>query len=190
MLAFLKGAGEYIAGTIAGKIIVIAVAGGVAATGTGVAIHNQIEKQNSLQIKTLAVSTASVREDNIMSLSESAPSSNDTSSVDLAAISKATSEGVSKIQGEASKAVSQIQAVTSSSVVITDYGYAIINPTTGKMVWPGDADYDKYKSELGGDAGTVDPNKSTAVQDALKKLKAAWASSIAAARAAQSSSTK
>jgi hypothetical protein len=194
MLAFLKGAGEYIAGSVVGKVIVVAAVGTTVATG-GVLVHNQVTQAKPLAA---VVSTVSQGSDSIMDSSDTstqAATSPDASSTPVSppvdsgvsAINKVTSEGVSKVQAAADSAVSQIQAAQSSSVASLKPQvayYTIIDPSTGKYVSPGDSNYDKCKSELGGDAGTVPFDQSTAIQAALAKLKAASSSAAASSSSA------
>jgi hypothetical protein len=91
-------------------------------------------------------------------------------------IQKATDDGVSQIHEETDKAISKIQETVpqkSSSVVSHEAAkYAIIDPDTGELVFPSYSQYEKIKAQLGGDAGTVNPDKSTACQAALKAARA------------------
>ena len=69
------------------------------------------------------------------------------------------------------------QTQTSSSsdgikITITDERYGVVNPETGAYVPTSDPNYEKYKAELGGDAGTVPDNKSTACQAVIQKIEA------------------
>lgn len=49
--------------------------------------------------------------------------------------------------------------------------YDIMDPKTGELISPNDPRYEALKSQLGGDAGTVPYDKSTANQAALEKEK-------------------
>ena len=64
-------------------------------------------------------------------------------------------------------------ATVSTSTTTKNLRYGVINPETGAYVDTSDPNYEKYKAELGGDAGTVPDNKSTACQAALQKIMAA-----------------
>lgn len=212
MLAFFKGMGEYIGGTIVGRVIVIAVTAGTVATG-GVVAYNQTVSQQAKAQPMIAATT--VESDNMSDTSEvsdtssavstalsstvSSGTGSETTSSDvdetISKINAATDSAVSKIQVAADSAVSQVQAAQSSSLPIPELpvgGYAIINPSTGNPVSPSDPNYNAYKTELGGDAGTVDPNKSTAIAAARAKLAAekATASAVSSSSAASAASSK
>ena len=91
---------------------------------------------------------------------------------------------------ETSQVQSTVAADSSTgAIVLPAHGatigyYAVINPDTGDFVMTTDTNYTTCKAELGGDAGTVDPNKSTTIAAARVKIAAAKA----AAKAALSSS--
>jgi hypothetical protein len=123
-------------------------------------------------------------------MSSSAESAIDHESA-VSEINQVASDGVSKVNEAADSAVSKVKAAIPSQGATKDYGYAVIDPSTGKYVWPGDSNYDTYKAALGGDAGTVEPAKSSTIQAALAKIAAAKAASQAAMQSkAQTASSK
>lgn len=77
----------------------------------------------------------------------------------------------------ASKETSKTEPRTDSelrqaaSEVLHNIKYVIINPDTGEWVDANDPNYEAYKKILGGDAGTVFPENSTAIKAALEKIK-------------------
>lgn len=94
-------------------------------------------------------------------------------------IQQATNEGIEKINKATQEGLNAINnAKNDDNVNGTDSNiknsppikYAVINPETGKLVYPDEPNYEKYKEELGGDAGTTTTDKSTACQAALKKI--------------------
>jgi hypothetical protein len=104
-------------------------------------------------------------------------------------INDATSKSLEKIDEATSNAVSQVKQAASSKVPITDPKYLpkfdVVDPNTGKWVTPNDSNYDAVKSQLGGDAGTVNPNKSTACLNALKKWRETHPSSSTASNSSR-----
>jgi len=181
MLAFLKGIGGYIGGTIAGKVIVVAVAAATVATGGAVVVHSQATQTQSKPIMTAVMESESMSSSDVNSVIDSTVATDPSSAV--SEINQAASEGVSQVQQAASKAVSQVQS-TQPVISATEMLFAVINPDTGEMVWPDMTNYTAYKAALGGDAGTVDPAKSTAIAAARVKIAAAKAAVKAAAQSA------
>lgn len=184
-----------VADTVAGKVVAVAVAGGITAAGASVAVHNSQIAASSQAATSSATALAAVQEassieSTTLSSSEnsSAPVSSETSSATSttgnAEIDSAVSAGVQKINSAADAAVSRVQGVatSSSSEVVTppsekpeipkhpETKYPVIDPSTGKWVGDGEANYETFKSELGGDAGTVPVQDSKAIQAALKAL--------------------
>ena len=92
--------------------------------------------------------------------------------------SSVSSQATSKVVQQATSQPTLSGAVSKAHQIVK---YMVINPQTGTLIQTGDPNYEKFKSELGGDAGTVPPDKSNAVQAALAKIQAA--------NAAQTSST-
>jgi len=193
MFAFLKGIGGYIGGTVVGKVIVVAVAAGTIATGGIVAANQPHMSANVVESESMSISDVST-----------IPSSS-TATID-------SSSAVSTVSQTSSAETSQAQLVavdsSTGAIVLPAHGategyYAVINPDTGDPVPTTDTNYVTCRAALGGDAGTVDPAKSTAVAAAMAKIavakadaaKAEIASEIAkvaaqsAAQAALSSST-
>lgn len=101
-------------------------------------------------------------------------------------IQQATNNGVSEVKKAADDGVSAVKQAQShpNSKVKPDVSYAVINPQTGGFVCGG-SNYEKFKAELGGDAGLVPPSKSTACQAALKKIHEKYEADKAASQAAQ-----
>lgn len=96
-------------------------------------------------------------------------------------IQQATDNGVSQIHDATSKAVSQIQADQKAKDALKTQKAArlkkemesqqwdVIDPDSGEYIGPNDSRYESIKAKLGGDAGTVNPDKSTACQKAAKQ---------------------
>lgn len=60
--------------------------------------------------------------------------------------------------------------------------YAVVNPDTGEYVNASNKDYEKYKAELGGDAGTVNPDQSETIKALREKMQSIWDTKSSAAR--------
>jgi hypothetical protein len=68
---------------------------------------------------------------------------------------------------------SQASSISSGiKITFSNEKYGVINPETGGYVPTSDPNYEKYKAELGGDAGTKPTKESTACKAALEKIKA------------------
>lgn len=192
--------------TTTGKIVIMAVLGTAAAGGTGAAVYNASVQPAQSQARAAAMTTeatnmadsdisSTVSMDSSASttdVSSMAAVASDTSSAAKStgntAIDSAVSAGIQQINSATSKAVSEVQQAASSHsdspapgdgyiAPKLDSRYPVINPNTGELVGFGDANYAQFKAELGGDAGTVMPDQSTAITAARAKLKAAAASS-------------
>lgn len=102
-------------------------------------------------------------------------------------IQKATDNGVSQIKKATDDGVSEVKQVQEKQkVIISNVYYNVVNPKDGSIVGPDNPNYETYKAELGGDAGTVPTTKSTACQAAIKKIQADF---LAKKKAASSSQT-
>lgn len=95
-------------------------------------------------------------------------------------VKQAADAAVSQINEVKQKAVQEVQQAASSGTESLKKQEpdlcAVINPTTGELVSTQDPNYETYKLQLGGDAGTVPPSQSTACQNALKLIQEKQAS--------------
>lgn len=172
------GLGKQIWGSTVGKAVLAAVTTTAISTG-GVLAYNTVtlSQTQSASSSTMQEVSANMVSSEVISLStadSSETSSETVSNVDdaLDKINKATDSAVSRVNEAADSAVSKIESTQSKIENPTPYyiKYPVINPSTGEFVDANDPNYEKYKAELGGDAGNVDPNKSVAIASALKKL--------------------
>ena len=122
-----------------------------------------------------------------VSSSAPAPKNEGVSNVDdgVEAIQKATNDGVSQIKQATNDGVSAIQSKQQEDEALRaekaarlqrekeEERWPVIDPKTGYDVSPNNPKYEQIRAELGGDAGLVNPDKSTACQAALQKLKEA-----------------
>lgn len=150
--------------------ILSAVIGGVIIAGAGgYALADQASRPSVPAISSSIASAA-------VSQASSAPDTEVSSKMEE---SSSPAEGMSKAPASApSKTVLSAPAASASSAreensmkPNTAY-YAVVDPDTGKLVWPGDTGYWALKKQLGGDAGTIDPAHSTACQKAREEFKA------------------
>lgn len=89
--------------------------------------------------------------------------------------SVSSQKGIIKMAENTSNNTNNSSETSSQSVSTSTtkkVGYAVINPETGIVVYSNDPNYEKYKAELGGDAGTKPTKDSTACQAALERIKA------------------
>ena len=132
-------------------------------------------------------SAASSAVSSAVSSSAPAPKNEGVSNVDdgVEAIQKATNDGVSQIKQATNDGVSAIQSKQQEDEALRaekaarlqrekeEERWPVIDPKTGYDVSPNNPKYEQIRAELGGDAGLVNPDKSTACQAALQKLKEA-----------------
>ena len=176
---------------LSGKIISLIV--GLAVVGTGTAAAAVVGSQNIQQAtvssetseESLAGSSASFAVSSAVSSSAPAPKNEGVSNVDdgVEAIQKATNDGVSQIKQATNDGVSAIQSKQQEDEALraekierrkqqeAAARWPVIDPKTGYDVSPNNPKYEQIRAELGGDAGLVNPDKSTACQAALQKLK-------------------
>lgn len=101
-------------------------------------------------------------------------------------INEATQKGVSAVNEAAKAAVSDVASAakeagtTSHFVKATRLGYDVFDPDTGEWINPRESRYNAVKAELGGDAGIVPENQSTACQKAIEEYKAKQAAATQA----------
>ena len=174
MLAFLKGIGGYIGGTVVGKVIVTAVIAGVVTGGAVAVVQNSPKLSANVESESMSISDVST-----------VPSSSTDSS---SAVSQTSSAETSQVQSTVA-VDSSTGAIILPSSGATEVYYAVINPDTGDFVFTDNPNYTKFKTELGGDAGTVTPNDSAVIRAVWAKIAAAKAAAAqSAAQAALSSS--
>lgn len=186
---------------LSGKIISLIV--GLAVVGTGTAAAAVVSNQNiqqaavssetsggsivSSSVSSAASSAVSSAASSAVSSSAPASKSEGVSNVDdgVEAIQKATNDGVSQIKQATNDGVSAIQSKQQEDAALREEKierrkqqeaaarWPIIDPKTGNYIGTNNAKYESIRAELGGDAGLVSPDKSTACQAALQKLKEA-----------------
>lgn len=141
----------------------------------------------SSTVSSAVSSAASSAVSSAVSSSAPASKSEGVSDVDdgVEAIQKATNDGVSQIKQATNDGVSAIQSKQQEDEALREEKielrkqqeaaarWPIIDPKTGYDVSPNNPKYESIRAELGGDAGLVNPDKSTACQAALQKLKEA-----------------
>lgn len=124
--------------------------------------------------------TSSVTSSMVSSAPSSAPESKgEVKTVDdgVSAIQKATDDGVSRIKDETGKAVSEIESEADAQkpTVNKKSCFPVINPDTLEDVYTTDSNYVAICQRLGGDAGQVPYDKSTACapyyQQKVQKMK-------------------
>lgn len=174
-------------GKIVSAIVGVAAAGAITVTAVA-ANHPAAVANTDSQTSSIVSSTASSM---VSSASSSAPESKgEVKTVDdgVSAIQKATDDGVSRIKSEAGNAVSEIESeANAKKPIVTKSCYQVINPVTLETVYPSNSDYDIICQQLGGDAGTVPMEKSTACAPYYKqKVEKMKQGAIAAYQAAQS----
>ncbi|HEX3018553.1 MAG TPA: hypothetical protein VHP31_11975 [Caproicibacter sp.] len=179
---------------IKGKAITLAVtlvvAGtvGVAAASASNAVNSNMQQSTTSSASSYTVSSfssASSCESQDMVASSSALTKNE--KVNKVANSSTQSENTntSSAESKAPKSASSVAPSSTSTSQLKRQAmptFAVINPSTGALVYSSDSNYEKYKAELGGDAGTVPTNQSTACQAALKKIEEAYKEKMASSQ--------
>lgn len=165
---------------IISSIVGLAVVGTVTATAAVANNHNSTQPINSSKTETEVLPSSQMPSHPVSSAIESkSPSAAISSKGTVSTVA----DGIGEIQQETDKAVSRIQKAADDGVSAVKQAqsqtnskansgvkYAVINPENGSLVYSNDPNYEKYKAELGGDAGTTTTKNSTACQVAIKKI--------------------
>ena len=181
-----------LSGKIISSIVGVVVAGTVVATAAVNSqprhnINNKMDSVNSVISSTVSSSISSIDITSskiVNSSSITTPSSERkiTTVIGKETNSKITSDVLSKVDNKTTQSVSQLQEDKNKDDIKAAKAarlqkekessqWPVIDPDTGGMVYPGYVNYDKIKAELGGDAGIVPTNKSTACQKAKEEAR-------------------
>lgn len=157
------------------KIISVIIGGVIIAGAGGYALADQASRPS-------VAATSSAMTSSIVSQVSSASETEVSSKMDES--STATHVATKAPASEPAKTVTS--APTSSASTTEENSmkpntlyFAVVNPDTGKLVWPRDPGYWDIRNKLGGDAGTIDPAHSTACQKAREEFKAKQATAPA-----------
>lgn len=159
------------------SIIGIALAGGVI-TATAATVQPKSMIANDAPVSSavpsevvsfsLPVSSSTVvsSQMEVSNVADAVSEINEAAKEGVSAVNKAAQDGVQTVKDQ------QQQQKDDGAKALASVKYAVIDPSTGMPVWPDNQNYEKFKSKLGGDAGTCDPSQSKACQAALAALKA------------------
>lgn len=165
---------------------------------TAAVASNSINTAGPVQTSSSVVSFSSVTDSSIISASSTILSVSSAESIESKASSATSSKGKANVVASESKTSSTAKSsnpvatpqsnTSSTNKVIRNQDppkYPVIDPATGLLVWPNYSNYETVKAELGGDAGTVDPDHSTACQKAKEEARQKYLASQAASSKVQ-----
>jgi hypothetical protein len=141
----------------------------ISSSNSIVSENSELLSSNRLEASTISSKSSSqsnsinstIMSSSVKSVVSSAPSSQ----------KKVTRMAEDNTVSTSSEVSTQTSSTTSTSTT-KHLQYGVVNPETGAYVPTSDPNYEKYKAELGGDAGTVPDNKSTACIAVLERIKA------------------
>lgn len=148
------------------KILTLVIAGLILAGTGGYALADQAARPSAVSSTITSSQVASAFETSKMEASSMAESSQTSQEVSN------TTESIEKTEpkSEPESTPKENTERETSMKPNTDY-YVVIDPDTGRYIQPRDPRYFEIRNRLGGDAGTVPPNKSSACAPYIQKWK-------------------